>query len=252
MKLYFETMVTTVTTLMIVSLVGFVGYSISNRSNISFWGRRSLFILAYSLVICCFAAARDGLDKTIQYTIDGSCNPGIFSLVRVPNIVGCVGAAIIIIAAIATPIAKSQHMREIWFYVMFGGVMLKIVVMVCSLTACGQQETETMTNTGNSIEQVVTSEDNSELATAEDGTSMTTDEIKKETVSWLSDKGNSEQVEFSNKLASVYDAYQKLLGPDAKELLEQAGCDDAAYPWSDAPVETIEAIVEVVQLPDEP
>ena len=30
---------------------------------------------------------------------------------------------------IATPIAKSQHMREIWFYVMSGGVMLKIVVM---------------------------------------------------------------------------------------------------------------------------
>ena len=66
--------------------------------------------MAYGLVICCFAAARDGLDKTIQYTIDGSCNPGIFSLVSVPNIVGCVGAAIIIIAAIATPIAKSQNM----------------------------------------------------------------------------------------------------------------------------------------------
>ena len=142
-----------------------------------------------------------------------------------------------------------------------------------------------MTNTGNSTEQVIASEDNSEAATAEDnnmeqnqlqdvkpsykefrdvldeidsdiqpgtagngmnsiktaahllnwgvGTSMTTDEIKKETVSWLSDKGNSEQVEFSNKLASVYDAYQKLLGSDAK-------------------VETIEAIVEVVQLPEEP
>ena len=40
MKLYFGNMVTTVTTLMIVSLVGFVGYSISNRSNINFWGRR--------------------------------------------------------------------------------------------------------------------------------------------------------------------------------------------------------------------
>ena len=44
MKLYFGNMVTTVTTLMIVSLVGFVGYSISNRSNINFWGRRSLFV----------------------------------------------------------------------------------------------------------------------------------------------------------------------------------------------------------------
>lgn len=51
-------------------------------------------------------------------------------------------------------------------------------------------------------------------------TGMTTDEIKKETISWLSDKGNSEQLEFSNKLASVYDAYQKLLSADAKELLE--------------------------------
>lgn len=183
------------------------------------------------------------------------------------------------------------------------------VIMVCSLCACWKQETGTMTNTGNSTEQVVASEDNSEPA-AEDnnmeqteakehnqlqdvkpsykefrdvldeidsdiqpgtagngmnsiktaahllnwgvGTSMTIGEIKKETVSWLSDKGNSEQVEFSNKLASVYDAYQKLLGSDAKELLEQAGCDDAAYPWSDDPVETIEAIVEVVQLPEEP
>ena len=188
--------------------------------------------------------------------------------------------------------------------------LMTTVIVVCSLCACGKQETGTMTNTGNSTEQVIASEDNSEPETVEDnnieqtetkeqtqlqdvkpsykefrdvldeidsdiqpgtagngmnsiktaahllnwgvGTSMTTDEIKKETVSWLSDKGNSEQVEFSNKFASVYDAYQKLLGSDAKELLEQAGCDDAAYPWSDAPVETIEAIIEVVQFPEEP
>ena len=129
MKLYFGNMVTTVTTIMVIALVGFIGYSVWNRNTISFWGRRNLFLLMYGLVICCFAAARDGLDKTIQYTIDGSCNPGIFSLVSIPNIIGCVGAAIIIIAAIATPIAKSQHMREIWFYVMSGGVVLKVVVM---------------------------------------------------------------------------------------------------------------------------
>ena len=132
MKLYFGNMVTTVTTLMILSLVGFVGYSISSRSNINFWGRRSLFVLIYGLVICCFAATRDGLDKTIQNAIDGSCNPGIFSLVSVPNVIGCVGAMIIIIAAIATSLAKSQHMREIWFYVMSGGVMLKVAVMEIS------------------------------------------------------------------------------------------------------------------------
>ena len=129
MKLYFGNTVTTVTTIMILVLFGFIGESIANRTNINYWGRRSLFLLAYGLVICCFAAARDGLDKTIQNTIDGSCAPGLFSLVSIPNLIGCIGAVIIIIAAIATPIAKSQHMRQIWFYVMSGGAMMKILVM---------------------------------------------------------------------------------------------------------------------------
>ena len=55
--------------------------------------------------------------KTIQHTIDGSCAPGLFPLVSIPTIIGCVGALLIIIAAIATPIAKTQHAREIWFYI---------------------------------------------------------------------------------------------------------------------------------------
>jgi len=76
-----------------------------------------------------FAAARDGLYKTIQNAIDGSCAPGLFPLVSIPTIVGCVGALLIIIAAIATPIAKTQHAREIWFYMMSGGAVLKIVTM---------------------------------------------------------------------------------------------------------------------------
>lgn len=122
MKLYFGNTVTTVTTIMILVLLGFIGESIANRTNINYWGRRSLFLLAYGLGICCFVAARDGLDKTIQYTIDGSCAPGVFSLISIPNLIGCVGAVIIIIAAIATPIAKSQHVRQIWFYVMSGGM----------------------------------------------------------------------------------------------------------------------------------
>ena len=104
-------------------------YSVWNRNTISYWGCRNLFLLMYGLVICCFAAARDGLDKTIQAAVDGSCIPGIFPLISIPTIVGCIGAAMIIVAAVATPIAKPQRMREIWFYVMSSGVMLKVVVM---------------------------------------------------------------------------------------------------------------------------
>lgn len=83
----------------------------------------------FGLVVCCFAVTRDGLDKTIQHAIDGSCAPGLFPLISLPTMVGCVGALVIIVAAIATPIAKTQMMREIWFYVMSGGAVLKIVTM---------------------------------------------------------------------------------------------------------------------------
>ena len=94
MKLYFGNAVTTATTLMILALLGFIGWSVFNRVNISCWGRRSVLLLVFGLVVCCFAAARDGLDKTIQHAI-----------------------------------AKTQKMREVWFYVMSGGAMLKIVTM---------------------------------------------------------------------------------------------------------------------------
>ena len=129
MKLYFGNTVTTVTTVMILALLGFIGWSVFSRGTVQYWGRRTVFVLIFGRVICCFAAARDGLDKTIQHAIDGSCAPGLFPLVSIPTIVGCIGALLIVVAAIATPIAKTQHWREIWFYIMSGGAVLKIVTM---------------------------------------------------------------------------------------------------------------------------
>ena len=82
------------------------------------------------------------------------------------------------------------------------------------------------------------------------GTSMGTEEIKSQVLAWLSEKSNDEQMTFSQKLSSAYDAYRELLGSDAKELLASAGGDMSGYPWSDSPVETIEAIIDVVQLPE--
>lgn len=106
--------------------------SLEGREEVLYMKRtlvQKLGLLVFGLMVCCFVAARDGLDKTIQSTIDGSCAPGLFPLVSIPTVVGCIGAALILVAAIATPIAKSQHVREIWFYIMSGGTVLKIVTV---------------------------------------------------------------------------------------------------------------------------
>ncbi len=106
--------------------------SLEEREEVLYMKRtlvQKLGLLVFGLMVCCFAAARDGLDKTIQSTIDGSCAPGLFPLASIPTVVGCIGAALILVAAIATPIAKSQRAREIWFYIMSGGTVLKIVTV---------------------------------------------------------------------------------------------------------------------------
>lgn len=125
MKLYFGNAMSTATTLMTLVLLCFIAVTAATRASVQFWGRRSLIVLILGLVICCFAAARDGLDKTIQHAIDGSCAPGIFPLLSIPTVIGCAGALLIVVAAVATPIAKSRQTREVWFYLMSGGVVLK-------------------------------------------------------------------------------------------------------------------------------
>ena len=124
MKLYFKDGVTIATTVMILILIGYIAFCILTRKQTQHWGLRSLILLIFGLVVCCFAATRDGLDKTIQNAIDGSCDPGLF-----PNIAGCIGALAVIVGIIATPIAKTQVAREVWFYVMSGGITLKILTV---------------------------------------------------------------------------------------------------------------------------
>lgn len=129
MKLYFGNTVSTVTTLMVILMYAGIGYSVYNRANIQFWGRRTLVLAIYGLVICCFAAARDGFDKTVQNAIDGSCAQGIFSLISVPIVAAYIGAAAIVLSGIATLFSKNQQFREICFYIMSGGVTLKVMAI---------------------------------------------------------------------------------------------------------------------------
>ena len=133
MKLYFSNITSTITTILILILIAFMVYAFINRDNIQFWGRRILILAIYGLVVCCFAAGRDGLDITIQNAIEGTnIAGGIFELVSIPTIMGCIGAGIIIISAIVSLFTKSQNVREILFFIMCIGIIFKIVTVEIS------------------------------------------------------------------------------------------------------------------------
>lgn len=103
--------------------------------------------------------------------------------------------------------------------------LMIMVVMVCSLTACGQQETGTMTNTGNSTEQVVTSEDNSELVTTEDN-NMEQTEAKEQ--NQLPDEPSMDDSSSSTEIFENKDNW-----PDVEELVNQRGDETTVYLLAD-------------------
>ncbi len=80
------------------------------------------------------------------------------------------------------------------------------------------------------------------------GTGLDAEEIKAATERWLADKDEETKAEFIEKLTSVDNMYQELLKDDAESLLETAGCADAAYPWSDGPVDSIESVMAAAGL----
>ena len=83
------------------------------------------------------------------------------------------------------------------------------------------------------------------------GTGLGADEIKDAASAWMAGKSEAEQEEFVQKMEMVDDAYIKLLGTnedEVKDLLESAGCSDASYPWSDGPIDSVEAVLAGVGL----
>lgn len=79
------------------------------------------------------------------------------------------------------------------------------------------------------------------------GTPLTTEQIKKETASFYAGLGSGGKAAFVKNVNAVYDTYKKLLGSGgAENLLAEAGVKNAAYPWGTEPLETVEAVYEVV------
>ena len=106
--------------------------------------------------------------------------------------------------------------------------LMIMVIMVCSLCACGQQKTGTMTNTENSTtEQVVASEDNSEPATAEDN-NMEQTEAKEQEVVQLPDEPSMDDSSSSTEKFENKDNW-----PDVEELVNQRGDETTVYLLAD-------------------
>lgn len=77
---------------------------------------------------------------------------------------------------------------------------------------------------------------------------MTQSEIKSAVAAWLSGKGNDAQVAFSQQMDLIDTTCQTLMGSDARDLLDSAGCQNVKGDWPVQASDRVEAILEAVGL----
>ena len=74
-------------------------------------------------------------------------------------------------------------------------------------------------------------------------TGMTDEQISAAVDAYLGEMDDAARSEYLMQIESLDYAYKQLLQPGQEELLAEAGCADAAYPWSDSPVPSVESLM---------
>ena len=74
-------------------------------------------------------------------------------------------------------------------------------------------------------------------------TGMTDEQISAAAADYLAALDEGARAEYLMQIDSLDYAYNQLLQPGQEELLSDAGCANAAYPWSDSPIPAVESLM---------
>lgn len=129
MKLYFGNAITIVTTVLTVGLIVYLISTVLRRESIQFWGRQTLLVFFWGLLVCCLAATRDGYVGSVQYLIDGTMQPGVIGVFSVPGIIAMVCGGLIFLSGLLSIFIHGQNVRQVLYYVMSGSIIAKILTV---------------------------------------------------------------------------------------------------------------------------
>ncbi len=134
-KLYFAKPFSAITTLLSIGLIFYMVQSYLKRGSIEFWGRRILLVCFWGLLICITASTRDRFDRSVQYVIDGSVPPGLFTLLSPQSIIGCALGIIIPLVGIISIFTHKQNARQVMFFIISISTIAKLAIIEVSRIA---------------------------------------------------------------------------------------------------------------------
>lgn len=130
--LYFGSAEAIQTTMLVSAFIVITICVFVRREKVEHWGWLIMFTLALGLCICVTAATRDGYHLSVQYAIDGSVLPGLFTVTSIQSIINCILATVIILCGVLAIFLKRRKARQMLFFILSASALLKILVIEIS------------------------------------------------------------------------------------------------------------------------
>ena len=136
MGLFFGNGIRIASTILICIAWIYIIYSAVNQSKTQKWGRKTAFLALFGLLICCFAATRDGYDKSVQASFDSTVQAGLFTISSIQSTLACIGGAIIAFSSISSIFVKNHKYRKVMFFLLSGAIVFKTLLIEISRVVC--------------------------------------------------------------------------------------------------------------------
>lgn len=137
MDLYFGNLTAILSTILLFAMLVFVGYTLVKHKSIKEWGRRIASLALLGLIICCFVAARDGYQFSVQTSFDNAVTAGLFRLDSIQSTLCCLGGGVIALSCLLSIFIKNQKFRKMVFVVLSTTIIIKMLVIEISRIMMG-------------------------------------------------------------------------------------------------------------------
>ena len=137
MGLYFGNLTALLSTILLLAMFVFIGYTLVKQKSIRKWGRRIASLALLGLIVCCFVAARDGYQLSVQASFDNAVTAGLFKVDSIQSTLCCIGGGIIALICLLSIFIKNQKFRKVVFFVLSSAIIIKMLVIEISRIMMG-------------------------------------------------------------------------------------------------------------------
>ena len=137
MVLYFGNLTAILSTILLLAMFVFIGYTLAKQKTIKNWGRRIAGLALLGLIVCCFVAAIDGYQLSVQASFDNAVTAGLFTLDSIQSTMCCIGGGIITLICLLSIFVKNQKFRKVVFFVLSSAIIIKMLIIEISRIMMG-------------------------------------------------------------------------------------------------------------------